>query len=118
MPLYDYECENCSHTLIDVKQSFNDQPLSLCPECKQSKLHRVITGGVHSFVKGSNTIGSIGDRNASLNKNKIAEERHKENESKPQETKAWYHKNENASTKEIRAMTNKQKAKYIMEGKK
>ena len=28
MPLYDYECENCSHKLIDVKQAFDDEPLS------------------------------------------------------------------------------------------
>tara|TARA_Y100001963_G_C6628848_1_gene375299 strand:- start:286 stop:642 length:357 start_codon:yes stop_codon:yes gene_type:complete len=118
MPLYDYECEGCSHTLVDVKQSFDDNPLSLCPECNEPKLYRVITGGVHSFVKGSNTIGSIADRNASANKNKISEERHRENESKPQETKAWYHKHGTASPKEINSMTNKQKAKYIMEGKK
>ena len=118
MPLYDYECEKCSHQILDVKQSFNDDPLSFCPECKEPSLYRVITGGVHSFVKGSNTIGSIADKNASANKNKIAEETHKKNESKPKESKAWYHKHGNATSKEINSMTNKQKAKYIMEGKK
>ena len=118
MPLYDYECENCSHTLLDVKQAFDDEPLSFCPECNEPKLYRVISGGVHAFVKGSNTIGSIADSNAIKNKSRIAEEQHKKRESEPKAEKAWYHKHGSASPKEINSMNNKQKAKYIMEGKK
>lgn len=118
MPLYDYECEHCSHRMIDVKQSFNDEPLSVCPKCERASLYRVISGGVHAFVKGSNTIGSIADKNATQNKTKIQEEKHKKSESQKSEPKPWYHKNASASNKEINSMTNKQKAKYIMEGKK
>lgn len=118
MPLYDYECENCSHKLIDVKQSFKDEPLSLCPECNESKLHRILTGGIHGFVKGSNTIGSIADKNASTNKHRISEEQHRNSETKPEAEKSWYHKHGNATPSQINSMTNKQKAKYIMEGKK
>jgi len=118
MPLYDYECENCSHQLIDVKQSFEDEPLSFCPECSEPKLHRIISGGAHAFVKGASTIGQLADQNASENRSKIQEQAHKKKESQPQEKKAWYHKHGSASSKEINSMTNKQKAKYIMEGKK
>ena len=75
-------------------------------------------GGVHAFVKGSNTIGSIADKNAHINKSKISEEAHKKKEATPEAPKAWYHKHGDASSKEINSMTNKQKAKYIMEGKK
>ena len=116
MPLYDYECENCSHKLIDVKQSFNDEPLSFCPECKEPKLYRVVTGGAYGFVAGSNTIGSIADRNATKNKNKINEIQAMKAESKPKPEKPFYHGN--ASNSEINKMTQKQKQKYIMEGKK
>ena len=118
MPLYDYECENCSHKLTDVKQAFDDKPLSFCPECNEPALYRVISGGVHAFVKGSITIGSIADKNAHINKSKIFEEAHKKKEATPEAPKAWYHKHGDASSKEINSMTNKQKAKYIMEGKK
>ena len=118
MPLYDYECKNCSHELIDVTQSFKDEPLSLCPECNEPKLHRVLTGGLHGFVRGSNTIGGIADKNAKTNKHKISEEQHRKAEAKPKTEKSWYHQHGNATSKEINSMTNKQKAKYIMEGKK
>ena len=117
MPLYDYECENCSHKLIDVKQSFRDDPLSCCPECDEPTLKRALTGGLHGFVRGSNTVGGTADKNAIMNKNKISEEQHKNNEAKPTTAKPWYHQYGNATTKEINSMTNKQKAKYIMEGK-
>ena len=63
MPLYDYECEACSHEILDVKQSFDEAPLSLCPECNQPKLFRVITGGIHVSVKNTNTIGQLADKN-------------------------------------------------------
>src|SRR5205085_1820901 len=40
MPVYTYECENCGRR-FEAKQSFNDAPLTECPECGGS-LHRVI----------------------------------------------------------------------------
>lgn len=33
MPTYSYVCKNCGHGL-EVQQSFNDEPLKVCPECK------------------------------------------------------------------------------------
>ena len=116
MPLYDYECENCSHKLIDVKQAFDDEPLSFCPECKEPRLYRVITGGVHAFVAGSNTIGSIADKNARINKGKINEMQAMKAEKNPKPEKPFYHGS--ASNKEINKMTEKQKQNYIMKGEK
>ena len=48
----------------------------------------------------------------------IIEDENKKEENKPKEEKPWYTKEGNATSKEINAMTKKQKAKYIMEGKK
>ena len=104
--------------MIDVKQSFNDEPLSLCPECKEAKLYRVVTGGIHVSVKNCNTIGKLADKNTKENSNKINEMSEKSNGNKSSAPKPWYHKNATASNKEINSMTNKQKANYIMEGKK
>ncbi len=118
MPLYDYECEKCSHKLLDVKQSFNDEPLSVCPKCNEPRLYRVISGGAHAFVKGTNTIGQLADRNAGNNKSRIQEAEHRKSESQKPTEKPWYTKSGSASSKEINEMTKKQKARYIMEGKK
>src|SRR5262249_935216 len=40
MPIYTYECENCGQR-FDAKQSFSDEPLTVCPTC-EGKIHRVI----------------------------------------------------------------------------
>lgn len=32
MPLYEYECEQCSHR-FEVIQKFSDAPISVCPKC-------------------------------------------------------------------------------------
>ncbi|HZD53965.1 MAG TPA: FmdB family zinc ribbon protein [Woeseiaceae bacterium] len=32
MPLYDYACEQCGYR-FEVRQSFADDPLTVCPEC-------------------------------------------------------------------------------------
>ena len=43
MPTYDYECQNCKHKLEAI-QKISEEPLKKCPECKKSKLQRVISG--------------------------------------------------------------------------
>lgn len=118
MPTYDYECRHCNHLLEDVFQKVTESPLKKCPECGKHKLERVVTGGIYGFMSGSNTIGSIADKNARVNKNKIAEAEHKKKESNPEPEKPWYHKHGNATAKEINKMTPKQKTRYIMEGRK
>lgn len=40
MPIYTYRCENCG-VQIDRQQSFNDPPLSECPECGFNTLRKV-----------------------------------------------------------------------------
>ena len=40
MPVYTYECESCGER-FEARQSFNDEPLTVCPTC-EGKLYRVI----------------------------------------------------------------------------
>ena len=40
MPLYVYACEPCGHG-FEIRQRFDEQPLSVCPECG-GKIRRVI----------------------------------------------------------------------------
>ena len=42
MPIYTYRCENCA-VQFERRQSFNDEPLTVCPECHQNQLRKVIT---------------------------------------------------------------------------
>ena len=39
MPTYEYECEKCK-IRFEKKQSFQDDPIAICPECK-GKVRRV-----------------------------------------------------------------------------
>ena len=112
--LYDYECRYCEYLLEDVQQKVQDDPLINCPACGEDALARIISGGAYAFVKNTNTAGGAGG----TSKNKIQEEQHKKAEAAPEEKKPWYAKEGNATSQEIKAMTKKQQAKYIMEGKK
>ena len=40
MPIYTYRCENCG-IQFEKQQSFNDQPLTRCPECSKYALRKV-----------------------------------------------------------------------------
>ena len=40
MPIYTYRCENCG-VQFDRRQSFNDEPLRVCPECHKEALRKV-----------------------------------------------------------------------------
>ena len=52
MPNYDYRCEACGHEL-EIFQSMSESPKRKCPECKRSKLVRVIGTGAGFIFKGS-----------------------------------------------------------------
>lgn len=42
MPIYEYACRNCNHTL-DALQKMTDAPLVDCPECGEAALRRLIS---------------------------------------------------------------------------
>lgn len=51
MPTYTYNCENCGHQ-FDKHQSFSDQALKICPNCRKHTLQKVYKPSGVSF-KGS-----------------------------------------------------------------
>lgn len=134
MPVYEYECSNCQHSLEEF-QSMSDKPLVKCPACKKHKLVRCI--GVPMMVRDSapKTLGSLADRNAAKmspdEKKKIAEQQRTRRDEvlyeqlpkgmqrleKPVGHKdPWYKKNQTVPTKKLGQMTDKQKTKYIKTG--
>lgn len=42
MPIYEYACKNCEHTL-DVLQKVIDEPLVDCPACGRRELRRLLS---------------------------------------------------------------------------
>lgn len=42
MPIYEYACKNCKHTL-DALQKMNEDPLVFCPSCGEAGLKRLIS---------------------------------------------------------------------------
>jgi putative FmdB family regulatory protein len=51
MPLYEYRCRACGHTL-DVIQKYSDKPLKTCPECGKRTLEKCVSSPALQF-KGS-----------------------------------------------------------------
>lgn len=51
MPIYTYRCKNCG-VQIERHQSYNDPPLTICPECRKKALRKVI-GPTRVIFKGS-----------------------------------------------------------------
>lgn len=52
MPTYDYHCDGCGHRFEEM-QSFKDDPLKTCPECKEDRLRRLFGTGAAILFKGS-----------------------------------------------------------------
>lgn len=52
MPTYDYECRVCGHS-FEAFQSISEDALTDCPECQESQLRRIISGGTGIIFKGT-----------------------------------------------------------------
>jgi putative FmdB family regulatory protein len=50
MPTYGYRCSNCGHQ-FEIRQSFSDEPLKVCPKCQGKLTKMVYPTGV--IFKGS-----------------------------------------------------------------
>lgn len=42
MPIYEYQCQACGH-VFEAMQKMADEPLKKCPECKKSKLQKLVS---------------------------------------------------------------------------
>ncbi|NUR16881.1 MAG: zinc ribbon domain-containing protein, partial [Dermatophilaceae bacterium] len=40
MPTYSYACQECGHA-FDIRQSFTDDALTVCPSCGEPRLRKV-----------------------------------------------------------------------------
>jgi putative FmdB family regulatory protein len=65
MPIYEYECQACSHR-FEEWQKMSDKPIEVCPKCKARKVEKLIShtsfqlkgGGWYSDLYSSPRPGS------------------------------------------------------------
>lgn len=116
MPTYDYKCDDCDYELNDIFQSFSEQSLTQCPSCGKQSLHRVIYGGIATFVKDVKTVGQAADKNwKKMGNYKRSEIEQKIKEDRAAQTSPLSSFGP-ASAKQINKMTQEQKKKYIITG--
>lgn len=51
MPIYEYECTNCGHTL-EIIQKISDEPLKECPSCHEQQLRKLVSAAAFQ-LKGT-----------------------------------------------------------------
>ena len=73
MPTYEYKCEACNHT-FEQWQSFSEEVLTKCPQCKKKKLTRLFGSGAAILFKGSGFYETDYNRGESYQKAKSADD--------------------------------------------
>lgn len=120
MPEYNLYCDDCDQDIeifCSISEYENKMKNIVCPNCTSRNIYRNYQNdNIYSSVKDIKTIGQLADLNAKKMGSKLREEVDKK--AKPESPKPWYHEFATASNREINKMTDKQKTKYIMEGKK
>ncbi len=84
MPVYTYRCESCG-VQFERHQSFQDEPLKICPECRKKSLKKVITP-TRIIFKGSGFYAT--DHKSPSGDVSRASKPEKKVESKPSESKS------------------------------
>lgn len=51
MPIYEYECAACGHTLEKL-QKLSEPPLSQCPECSAESLQKLVSAAAFRLKGG------------------------------------------------------------------
>ena len=54
MPIYEYQCESCSHRLEKL-QKMSDAPLTECPACGASTLKKLVSAAAFRLKGGGGT---------------------------------------------------------------
>jgi putative FmdB family regulatory protein len=135
MITYEYECRSCDAN-FEVQQSIKDDAYTVCPECNQDTLFRVIHPPLHVQIVGeATTIGQLAERNAKKMSreemdmahqrfktkktiNRIPEDRRPESlpAETPKDNPAWLEQPRTKTTKEVTKLSPKATEKYVMTG--
>lgn len=84
MPIYEYQCKSCGHTL-EAFQKISDAPLTGCPACGQPELAKLVSAAGFR-LKGGGWYETDFKGSKDKKKNLAGDSRPK-SDSKPSETK-------------------------------
>ena len=62
MPIYEYECTHCGHTLEKI-QKVSDSPLTLCPACSTDNLRKKVSAAAFRLKGGGWYVTDFKDSN-------------------------------------------------------
>lgn len=134
MPLYDYSCQKCSHEIRDEFQKMSDKPLKKCPACGKMSLERVILSAPYGVCRQDpKTLHHLAARNTEKMGRYEYESRCQQEMAarqgqstlqekgfdvvKPDYERPFWRDSDEID-KSLAAMTDKQKANYILKGEK
>jgi putative FmdB family regulatory protein len=49
MPLYEYQCDSCSHRFEKIQKSYTDPPVETCPKCGKGPVRKLISSPAIQF---------------------------------------------------------------------
>ena len=103
MPRYDYRCSDCGHE-FEIKQSFSDEPVALCPLCGVDS--RRVIHSVPVVFKGSGFyVNDYGKGGGSNGRSKPESDESSDSDSKSDSDKKDSKKSESAKDKEPASTT-------------
>lgn len=103
MPRYDYRCSDCGHE-FEVKQSFSDEPVALCPLCDVES--RRVIHSVPVVFKGSGFyVNDYGKGGGSNGRSKSESDESSDSDSKSDSKSKESKKSESAKDKEPASTT-------------
>lgn len=62
MPIYEYACEACGHTLEKL-QKMSDAPLTICPQCSEPRLQKQVSAAGFRLKGGGWYVTDFKDNN-------------------------------------------------------
>lgn len=93
MPVYTYRCENCEYQ-FDKYQSFKEDALKQCPQCKKMKLYKVyrpagivFKGSGYYVTDNRSAKSSLGPSNGKTEKSSNGKSESKEKKESKTESK-------------------------------
>lgn len=87
MPIYEYACRQCGHHL-EARQKFSDPPLTLCPQCQNESLERLISNSSFALKGGGWYADGYGPESKKTESSSTKDASKTDTDTKPSETKS------------------------------
>lgn len=115
--IYDYECFQCKHQILDVQQGLKEKPKRKCPQCKRLSLERVLLSAPRVHCSNITTLGQQAEKNFKKRGKYKASEDALDKKERDAANSAFLGSLSKKDVSKLAKMTKKQQQNYIMTGK-